>query len=90
MRMAMAERIHCDAAREIEITFAIGPDQPGAFAAFECEIGPCENGQQMGRRSFGHDVLPVDRWSGSARRRCRAIDELSAPETKRAAFPGGT
>ena len=57
MRMAMAERVHRDAAGEIEIALAVGAIQPHALAAFECEIGPCENGQQMGRRSFCHDVI---------------------------------
>ena len=47
MRMAMAERIHRDAAGEIEIALAVGPDQPDAFAALEGEVGPGENGKQM-------------------------------------------
>jgi hypothetical protein len=54
------------------------------------KIGSCENGQQMGRRGCGHDGLPVDGGSGLIRPHCGAIDELSAPETKHAAFPGGT
>ena len=54
MRMAMAQRIHRDAAGEIEIALAIGRDQPRAFAALETEIDPGEYGKQMRRRALGH------------------------------------
>ena len=70
MRMAMAERVHGNAAGEIEIASAIGTDQPRALAALERKIGSCENGQQMRRRGCGHDGLPVDGWSGLIRSRC--------------------
>ena len=54
MRMAMAQRIHRDAGGEIEITLAVGRDQPRALAALETEIDPGEYGKQMRRRAFGH------------------------------------
>ena len=44
MRVAMAQRIDRNAAREIEVALAVGPDQPGALAALEGEVGPGENG----------------------------------------------
>jgi hypothetical protein len=54
MRMAMAERIDRDAAGEIEITLAVGRDQPRALAALETEVDPGEYGEQMRRRALGH------------------------------------
>src|SRR6516164_11580284 len=54
MRMAVAECIHRDAGGEIEIAFAIGGDQPHAFAALETEIYPGKYRKQMRRRILGH------------------------------------
>ena len=39
---------------EVEISLAIGCDQPRALAAFEAEIDPGENGKQMRRGAVGH------------------------------------
>ena len=54
MRMAMAERIDRDTGGEIEIALAAGRYQPGAFAALEAEIDPCEYREQMRGGAVGH------------------------------------
>ena len=56
MRMAVTQRIHRDARGEVEVSLAIGRDQPRAFAAFEAEIDPGEYGEQMRRGAVGHGV----------------------------------
>jgi hypothetical protein len=53
--MGVAERVHRDAGRKIEIAIAIGRNQPAAFAALETEVGPGENGEQMRRCAVSHD-----------------------------------
>ncbi len=54
VRMAMAQGIHRDARGEVEIAIAIGGDQPRALTAFEAEIDPGEDGEQMRRGAVGH------------------------------------
>ena len=84
---AVAERIHRDTAGEIEITLAIGRDQPGALAALETEIGPGEYGKQMRRRAVGHG----DHCWVRTRPRCAHWHNRIGNQprkTKRAAFSG--
>ena len=54
MRMAVAQRVHRDARGEVEIALAGGRYQPAALAAFEAEIDPGEDGEQMRRGAMGH------------------------------------
>ncbi len=54
VRMAMTQRVHRDARGEVEIALAIGCGQPAALAAFEAEIDPGEDGEQMRRGAIGH------------------------------------
>jgi len=51
----VAERVHRDVGRKIEIAIAIGRNQLAAFAALETEVGPGENGKQMRRCAASHD-----------------------------------
>src|SRR4051794_6040757 len=92
MRMAMAERVHGDAAAEIQITLAVGPDQPDALAALERDVGPGENGEQMRLLDGGRPG--ADGHGGSlkvwAAPRWHSRDRIGhhVEKTKRAAFSG--
>src|SRR5439155_16711919 len=54
MRMAVPQRIDRDARGKVEIALAIGRGEPAALAAFEAEIDPGEDGEQMRRGAIGH------------------------------------
>ena len=93
MGMGVAECVDGDAAGEVEITLAVGADQPDAFAALERNVGPGENWQQMRRRALGHDqVRSNNRGTGrtGAAQTTSGGGKNPVPKTKCAAFPGGT
>jgi hypothetical protein len=93
LRMAMAQRIDRDARGEVEITIAVGGDQPRALAAFEAEIDPGKDGEQMRRAAVGHgDHLRFESSQFESCQGARAFAHATAshPKTKRAAFWGST
>ncbi len=53
--MRMAERVHGDPRREVEIALARGRDQPGAFAPLEGEVDAGESRHEMRR----HGLAPI-------------------------------
>ena len=86
MRVAVAQRVHGNAAGEVEIASTVGADQPAPSPLSKERSALAKTGNRWDAALLVMTVLPVD---GGADRRLRGADALQ-PETKRAAFPGGT
>jgi hypothetical protein len=67
MRMAMAEQVDCDAAREIELALAALADQIGALAANRTHGAPGVNGHQR-RDRHGESSLGSKRQKAARKR----------------------
>ena len=91
MRMAVAERVDRDAAGEIEITLAVGGDQPAAFAALERQRRARKG---VVKRRPGHQTTPTKPMrrllgrAGDARRR-PAETKKPSPRTAQFAVISG-
>src|SRR3954467_6857357 len=81
MRMRVTERIHRDAAAEIEDAATIGRDQPGAIASLEGEVSASvdrQNGGRCGTGTRGRQGRPLSKKKSAAQTRRHGTSLLPA------------